>query len=51
MIRNGFLIIMTPRLKLPIGPKVVPFRDYLTVEARKLEHRYPHALKVEYRGS
>ena len=23
----------------------------LIVEARKLEHRYPHALKVEYRGS
>ena len=22
-----------------------------TVEARKLEHQYPHALKVEYRGS
>ena len=21
------------------------------VEARKLEHQYPHALKVEYRGS
>ena len=21
------------------------------VEARKLEHQYPHALKVQYRGS
>ena len=27
------------------------FRDRFTVEARKLEHQYPHALKVEYRGS
>ena len=23
----------------------------ITVEARKLEHQHPHALKVEYRGS
>ena len=23
----------------------------LTVEARKLEHQYPHALKVKYKGS
>ena len=23
----------------------------ITVEARKLEHDYPHALKVKYRGS
>ena len=23
----------------------------LTVEARKLEHHYPHALKVKYKGS
>ena len=22
-----------------------------TVEARKLEHHYPHALKVKYKGS
>ena len=22
-----------------------------TVEARKLEHQYPHALKVKYKGS
>ena len=24
---------------------------HITVEARKLEHRYPHALKVKYKGS
>ena len=24
---------------------------YSTVEARKLEHQYPHGLKVKYRGS
>ena len=23
----------------------------LTLEARKLEHRYPHALKAKYKGS
>ena len=26
-------------------------RITITVEARKLEHDYPHALKVKYKGS
>ena len=27
------------------------FNESSTVEARKLEHQYPHALKAKYRGS
>ena len=32
------------------GPKRLRLSSY-TVEARKLEHHYPHALKVKYKGS
>ena len=30
--------------------KTIQDLDYI-VEARKLEHQYPHAVKVQYRGS
>ena len=32
------------------GPRPYP-KPEPTVEARKLEHQYPHGLKVKYRGS
>ena len=43
-------IIDTPT-GLPMLLPRVPHMKVSTVEARKLEHHYPHALKVKYKGS
>ena len=38
-------------LPSPKGPRYCYGGYFPIVEARKLEHDYPHALKVKYRGS
>ena len=44
---------MNPSLNLdyPSSKIKEPVEGALMVEARKMEHQYPHALKVEKRGS
>ena len=44
---------LSPELSAWLSPSIYTPRDpvSLIVEARKLEHHYPRALKVKYKGS
>ena len=44
----GFVARVEQRRETGLGCRGL---EQFTVEARKLEHHYPHALKVKYKGS
>ena len=55
---HGLQYVLKHRTSMSVSPEIMtlrgPYNDVAcasTVEARKLEHQYPHALNVKYKGS